>query len=61
MNKWKALGASWLRSFIAAGLAVFMAGVTDPKAILMAGASAVVPVILRYLNPKDSDFGVNAK
>jgi hypothetical protein len=38
-----------------------MAGVSDPKAILMAGASAVVPVILRYLNPKDSDFGVNAK
>jgi hypothetical protein len=61
MNQWKALGASWLRSFIAAGLAVFMAGITDPKAILMAAASAVVPVILRYLNPKDSDFGVNAK
>lgn len=61
MNQWKALGASWLRSFIAAGLAVFMAGVTDPKAILMAGLSAVVPVILRYLNPKDSDFGINAK
>jgi len=61
MNQWKALGASWLRSFIAAGLAVFMAGVTDPKAILMAGISAVVPVILRYLNPKDSEFGINAK
>jgi uncharacterized membrane protein YgaE (UPF0421/DUF939 family) len=61
MNQWKALGASWLRSFIAAGLAVFMAGVTDPKAILMAGLSAVVPVILRYLNPNDSDFGINAK
>jgi uncharacterized membrane protein YgaE (UPF0421/DUF939 family) len=61
MNQWKALGASWIRSFIAAGLAVFMAGVTDPKAILMAGISAVVPVILRYLNPKDSEFGINAK
>lgn len=61
MTQWKALGASWLRSFIAAGLAVFMAGVTDPKAIFMAGTAAVVPVILRYLNPKDSDFGVNAK
>jgi hypothetical protein len=61
MNQWKALGASWLRSFIAAGLAVFMAGVSDPKAILMAGASAVVPVILRYLNPKDSDFGIKEK
>ena len=61
MTQWKALGASWLRSFIAAGLALFMAGVTDPKALLKGGASAVVPVIMRYLNPKDSDFGINAK
>jgi hypothetical protein len=38
-----------------------MAGVTEPKAILMGGASAVVPVILRYLNPKDSDFGIKDK
>lgn len=61
MNQFKAMAASWLRSFLAAGLAVYMAGVTDPKAILMAGASAVVPVILRYLNPNDPAFGNNDK
>ena len=61
MNQFKAMAASWLRSFLAAGLAVYMAGVTDPKAILMAGLAAVAPVILRYLNPNDSAFGNNDK
>lgn len=61
MNQFKAMAASWLRSFLAAGLAVYMAGVTDPKAILMAGLAAVAPVILRYLNPNDSAFGNNEK
>lgn len=57
MEQVKALLASWLRSFLAAGLAVYMAGVTDPKAIATAGVAAVAPVILRWLNPKDSAFG----
>jgi hypothetical protein len=61
MNQFKALAASWLRSFLAAGLAVYMAGVTDPKAIAMAGIAAVAPVILRYLNPNDAAFGNNDK
>jgi hypothetical protein len=61
MNQFKAMAASWLRSFLAAGLAVYMAGVTDPKAILMAGIAAVAPVILRYLNPNDAAFGNNEK
>jgi hypothetical protein len=61
MNQFKAMAASWLRSFLAAGLAVYMAGVTDPKAIGMAGIAAVAPVILRYLNPNDSAFGNNDK
>jgi hypothetical protein len=61
VNQFKAMAASWLRSFLAAGLAVYMAGVTDPKAIAMAGIAAVAPVILRYLNPNDSAFGNNDK
>jgi hypothetical protein len=61
MNQFKAMAASWLRSFLAAGLAVYMAGVTDPKAIAMAGVAAVAPVILRYLNPNDAAFGNNDK
>ena len=61
MTEFKALAASWGRSFIASSLAVYMAGVTDPKAIFAAGAAAVLPVILRWLNPNDAQFGINAK
>ena len=53
----KAMAASWARSFLAAGIAVYMAGVTDPKDIAKAGLAAVLPVILRYLNPNDTAFG----
>jgi hypothetical protein len=56
-NELKAMAASWARSFLAAGIAVYMAGVTDPKDIAKAGLAAVLPVILRYLNPNDAAFG----
>jgi len=58
MNKAKQIAASWARSFLAAMITVYVTGVTDPKAILMGGIAAVAPVALRYLNPKDSAFGV---
>jgi hypothetical protein len=61
MENLKALLASWARSFAAASLAVYLAGVTDPKAILTAGAAAVLPVVLRWLNPKDAAFGLQGK
>lgn len=61
MDKVKALAASWGRSFMAASLALYMAGVTDPKTLAMAGLAAVAPVILRYLNPKDQSFGLSGK
>jgi hypothetical protein len=61
MTEIKALAASWARSFLAAGIAVYMAGVTDPKAIGSAGLAAILPVVLRYLNPNDSTFGVKGK
>jgi hypothetical protein len=57
MNELKPMLASYARSFIAASLAVYMAGVTDPKAILSAGVAAVVPVLMRWLNPKDTVYG----
>jgi hypothetical protein len=53
----KPMLASYARSFIAASLAVYMAGVTDPKAILSAGIAAVVPVLMRWLNPNDQVYG----
>lgn len=61
MDKAKAIIASWARSFMAASLALFMAGVTDPKTLAMAGAAAVAPVILRAINPADKSFGLTGK
>ena len=57
MDKLKPLLASWLRSYIAAALAVYMAG-GDLQAMAMGGVAAVVPVLIRYLNPNDAVFGV---
>ncbi len=58
MNELKLMGASWARSFLAAGIAVYMAGVTDPADIAKAGLAALLPVVLRYLNPNDAAFGL---
>jgi hypothetical protein len=58
MNEMKAMAASWARSFLAAGIAVYMAGVTDPADIAKAGLAALLPVVLRYLNPNDAAFGL---
>jgi hypothetical protein len=59
MKNAKAMAASWIRSFLAASVACYLAGVTDPKALINAGVAALLPVIIRWLNPKDSAFGVN--
>ena len=48
------IGGSWLRSFVAATLACYMSGITDPSLLLKAGLAAVLPVAYRYFNPKDS-------
>jgi hypothetical protein len=61
MTNIKAIAASWARSFLAASIAVYMAGITDPKAIAGAGLAAVLPVVLRYLNPNDAAFGLSGK
>ena len=56
-NKIKAMLASYARSFLAAALAVYATGETGSKALLAAGLSAVVPVAIRAINPKDPAFG----
>ena len=57
----KPIAASWARSFMAATVALYMAGETDPKKLGMAGVAAVLPVILRWLNPNDAAFGLSGK
>lgn len=61
MSQYKAIAASWARSFMAASIAVYMSGNTDLKAVGSAGLAAVLPVVLRYLNPNDAAFGLKGK
>tara|TARA_R110002126_G_scaffold283479_1_gene432697 strand:+ start:160 stop:345 length:186 start_codon:yes stop_codon:yes gene_type:complete len=61
VNQYKAIAASWARSFLAASIAVYMSGNTDLKAVGSAGLAAVLPVVLRYLNPNDAAFGLKGK
>ena len=58
MKEEKLIAASWARSFLAASIACYLAGVTDWKALFGAGAAAVLPVILRFLNRADLSFGL---
>ena len=60
MDQAKAMAASWGRSYIAAALAVYMAG-GSLQQMAMGGVAAIVPVILRWLNPNDASFGVKGK
>jgi len=53
----KALFASYSRSVIAAVIAVYSTGSADPTDFVKAAFAALVPVLIRYVNPKDLSFG----
>lgn len=54
----KSILASYGRSVLASGIALYMAGVTDPKDLWTALVAALAPVAIRALNPADKAFGV---
>lgn len=54
----KAILASYGRSVLGSVLALYMAGVTDPKDLWAALVAALAPVAIRALNPNDKAFGV---
>jgi hypothetical protein len=62
MNKTtKAVIASYLRAAVASVLALYLAGVTDPKALAAAAVSAIAGPVLKWLDPKSADFGRGSK
>jgi uncharacterized membrane protein YgaE (UPF0421/DUF939 family) len=63
MNKKKleAIAATYLRAAIAAVLALYLSGITDPKSLFMAGVAAVAGPVLKALDPKETTFGRGAK
>lgn len=59
MNK-KQLGAiasTYLRAAVASVIALYLAGVTDPKALLSAAVAAIAGPLLKALDPKATEFG----
>ena len=63
MNKKKleAVVATYLRAGIAAVIALWLAGVTDPKALATAGLAAVAGPLLKALDPNSVEFGRGSK
>ena len=55
-EKNKAMVASYVRSFIGAAVATYVA-TGDYKAAAHAFWAAALPVLMRYVNPKDTAFG----
>ncbi len=55
------MALSWARVFGAAVLAQLAAGVTDWSIAINAGVVAVLPVIIRYLDPQDKVYGRGSK
>jgi hypothetical protein len=53
----QAMLASYARSVIAAIAAVTATGNTDPQDLAKAAAAALLPVIMRWANPKDVAYG----
>jgi len=53
----KAMLASYARSALAAGVAMYASGITDPETLAYSLLGAIVPVALRAVNPKDAAFG----
>jgi hypothetical protein len=60
MNKLNAVVSTYLRAAVAAVIALFLAGVTDPKDLLLAGLAAVAGPILKALDPKATEFGIGS-
>jgi uncharacterized membrane protein YgaE (UPF0421/DUF939 family) len=57
----KAVLATYLRAGVAAVIALYLAGVTDPKALATAGIAAVAGPLLKALDPKAAEFGRGSK
>jgi hypothetical protein len=59
MNKKKleAIASTYLRAAIASVIALYLAGVTDPKALLSAAVAAIAGPLLKALDPNATEFG----
>jgi hypothetical protein len=57
----KAVAVTYLRAGIASVIALWLAGVTDPKALATAGLAAIAGPLLKALDPNAAEFGRGSK
>jgi len=63
MNKKKLeyMACTYLRAAVASVIALYLAGVTDPKALLSAGIAAIAGPLLKAIDPNATEFGRGSK
>jgi hypothetical protein len=63
MNKknLEAIACTYLRAAVASVIALYLAGVTDPKALASAGIAAIAGPLLKAIDPNAKEFGRGAK
>jgi hypothetical protein len=54
-------GMSYLRAALAAVVALTMSGVTDPKVLANAFIAGLLGPLLKAIDPKQTEYGLNAK
>lgn len=57
----QAVIATYLRAAVASVIALYLAGITDPKALASAGLAAIAGPVLKALDPKATEFGKKVK
>jgi hypothetical protein len=48
------IGGTYLRAFITGAVTAFTLGKTEPKDFFTAGIAAIIPLVMRWANPKDT-------
>lgn len=48
------IGGTYLRAFITGAVTAYTLGKTDPKDFFTAGIAAIIPILMRWVNPKDA-------
>ena len=56
-EKIKQVALTYCRAAFAATLALYLAGISDPKALLSAAAAAIAGPLLKALDPSAKEFG----
>lgn len=57
----EAIALTYLRAAAVATASLYMAGITDPRTLANGFIAALIGPILKALDPKSTEFGINKK